>query len=266
MLKKKTCFCCVSTVIATALVVASAPSARAEVATASQFDAAVVYADVDNLIKQHQAAGTMPKLSDPGDGEKLKKFWDAKAFLRDGPYTKASVQNLLDMLTRQNTVLKAYVETFMKNVGSGGDPKQVEAASKLYENEMAQGLNYQVKTIGALLPAITDFVAKLPPTDLTEVRLSGLNTMRSGLIQSLTGAAMTFQDDGHSPQNQEMISASLASSAPSIADGLRVDQRAAVRETLMKAMSKATEGAKPHLQSAITHMEKTDCTGLCKIK
>ena len=242
--------------------IVGAPVARAEVAGAKEFDIDAAYNQVDTLVRLRHAEGTMPRLSDTRDAPTLLSFWDAKTFLREPPYTVQSLGQLMSMFEQQNRVMKAYV-FYAKGTAS---PADTERNSVEFQDEIATGLAFLVRTTAAINPALGNFVQTLPPEQMTEIRRAGLAQVRLGTVQMLTGAAMTLRDSQYRANNQRLMTAAMAHSAAAIAEGLRPEQRAELSTTIRTALPKVTAEAKADLEVVLKALSQTACINLCLVK
>jgi hypothetical protein len=244
------------------LVVLSAPVARAEVASAKEFDVETRFQGVDTLVRLRRAEGVMPRLSDPRDAPTLLSFWDGKAFLREPPYTVQSLAQLMPMFEQQNRVMKAYV-FYARDATT---PVDTERNSVEFQDEVATALALLIRTAAAINPAMSNFIQTLPPEQMTDIRRAGLAQARLGFVQMLTGAAMTLRDSQYRANNQRMMTAAMAHSATAISEGLIPAQRNELITIIRTAVPKVTAEAKADLDAVLKALSQTACINLCLVK
>ncbi len=175
--------------LATAALLLAVPVARAGTPPSARAEVKAAFADVDALAQKARAAGDLPRWSDPDGARVLGRIWNVPAILGAPPYAAADVPVLLEITALENTVLKTYA-LFAPEPGTLADPA---ANGTRYQDEIVRSGAFLLHAQAAEVEALAAFWASLPPADRTPIRRRGLQQLRTGMVEFLTGMLMMLR-------------------------------------------------------------------------
>jgi hypothetical protein len=239
----------------------AASAARAEVPASgvAQFNAA--YAEVKALIPQDQAHGAMPKFANPAERAALERLCDSKAILGAPPYTAKSVSDLLDMLPEESELVTAYVFFSPNHSGTVNGALLVE-----YQDEVIRLFVLSIDTFGAVMPALTDLVPRLPPDKVNEFGRAAVRQMRGGFRQMVEGLTQMLTSNALRQDNQILLATSFRNAGVPVAGAMTPADRAAIIQNVQAALPKLSPQVQAPLRDFAAAMANPDCEGLCKME
>jgi hypothetical protein len=135
-----------------------------------------------------------------------------------------------------------------------------------FENELAILQPSLARCQAAHLPFLTAFLATLPSTELTSVRLGGLRQMRHGMLQIILGVLTTSRDSSISAKNLQKYLSAISDSIDAFVEVMPLATRAELSQYL-RTLPPVTEAAAVTVERAVNHaLASTACTGLCLIE
>lgn len=114
------------------------------------------------------------------------------------------------------------------------------------------------------LPALTAFLADLPPAELTPIRLKGADGMRRGGSQALVGFSISLREAGTSPANKTRIRAYIAEVAAPLAAAMTPAMRTELASTLDALPPTADADTLATTELLKAELAVTTCEGLCR--
>ncbi len=219
------------------------------------------FADLDALARTTRAVGDLPRWSNPDHAKVLARVWDASAILGAPPYGSADIEPLMTIGDAEIAVYKTYAffspsPTALPDTARNGG---------VYQNEIARSGAFLVRLFAAELAAVADFFGKLKPEEVNDVRRRGLQTMRLGMTELVSGAALFLRSPGLRPENRAVLVESFAESGQALADGMTPTDRAAMMAQVDTIMPSLTELERARLGVFRLALAGRSCTGLCSV-
>ncbi|MND20761.1 hypothetical protein D3C80_110960 [compost metagenome] len=236
-------------------------SARADVSSTHQNEAASAFQALDALARDARAQGDLPRLSNPTHARVLDRLWNVEATLGAPPYQAADVPALLTIGDRAGAVFKTYVLFAPQN----GTVPDTAANTFKYQDEIARAGAYLLNVYTAELEAATDFVSKLPADQMNEARRTGLRQMQLGITEQVTGLMLMLRSPSLRPENRLLLLDALNGSAIPLAAAISPADRKAVTaqiDAALPGLSQPEHDRAQILKSAFTPQE---CNGLCAL-
>jgi len=242
--------------------VLSASLGEAGVSPSNQSEAAIRFEAVDDLARQTRAQGDLPRWSNPDHAEILARFWDAKATLGTPPYISADLPALLATADRAGALYKTYV-LFAPQSGAVPD---MSANTSKYQDEIARAAAYLLRVQAAEFEAIADFVKTLPAAEMTEPRRAGLQQMRLGINEMVTGAVLMLRSPGLYTANRNILLNSLADIAVTMSASTPPADRVAMIAQIEAVLPILAGPERENALAFKSAFERKECTGLCAVE
>ncbi|WP_238275304.1 MULTISPECIES: hypothetical protein [Methylobacterium] len=216
------------------------------------------FAGLDALVR---AKGSPARLGKPWEAEALKAVWDVDAYLGRPPYGAADVGPLLDMFGKQGRLFKSYALA-----APPGAVPDTARNTAVYQDEIVRAQAAMLRVIGALSPAMSDFVRKLKPADLTATRRDGLRQARLGLLEMISGAALTLRSPALRDPNRVILADALARDGDGLAALMTRPDREAASAAMRTALPSLTPEARAGANRFIAALADERCETLCAIE
>lgn len=217
---------------------------------------------MDDLARQTRAQGDLPRWSNPDHAEILARFWDAKATLGTPPYISADLPALLATADRAGALYKTYV-LFAPQSGAVPD---MSANTSKYQDEIARAAAYLLRVQAAEFEAIADFVKTLPAAEMTEPRRAGLQQMRLGINEMVTGAVLMLRSPGLYTANRNILLNSLADIAVTMSASTPPADRVAMIAQIEAVLPILAGPERENALAFKSAFERKECTGLCAVE
>ena len=217
---------------------------------------------MDGLARQTRAQGDLPRWSNPDHAKVLARFWDVKATLGTRPYMSADLPALLAIADRAGALYKTYV---LFTPQSGAVPDTAANTSK-YQDEIARVAAYLLRVQTAELEAIADFVKTLPAAEMTEPRRAGLQQMRLGINEMVTGAVLMLRSPGLHTANRDILLNTLADIAVTMSASTPPADRAAMIAQIEAVLPVLAGPGRENALAFKSAFERKECTGLCAVE
>lgn len=230
-------------------------SAQNRAASASAFEA------LDDLARQTRAQGDLPRWSNPEHAKALGSFWNSNATLGAAPYSSADMPALLEIGDRASALYKTYL---FATTQPGAIPDTAANTFK-YQDEVARAFSYLLQVQVAQLEAITDFVQMLPEDAMTEPRMAGLQQMRLGFNETVTGLILMLRSQGLRSENRGILIDVLSDGANTIATSMPTADRAAIIAQIQTVLPALSKGERQRLKAVQAAFEGRECGTLCAL-
>lgn len=234
-------------------------SARADVSPAHQSEVASAFQALDTLVRETRAQGNLPRWSNPAHAKVLERLWNVEATLGTAPYRSADVPVLLSIGERGVAVFKTYLLFTPQN----GTVPDTAANTFTYQDEISRAGAYMLHVFGAELQAVTDFVATLPAAQMNEARRAGLQQLRLGITEQVTGLTLMLRSPNLRPENRALLLDALNDNAVHLAAATSIADRAAMAaqiDTILPVLSGSDRDKAQTLKAAFMG---NDCDKLC---
>ena len=226
----------------------------------------------DALVKSSGAKGGMPRLSDPAAAPLLRVLSDVDGVLGDTPYGKDDLTDLMDVCGN-NTPMTAYMmfgvnRKVTPNTTADDVTRVVTEATEKnmhrYQDELFPLMAFNIHCVARSIPALTDFVASLPESQMTQSRQHSLARSRLNAISVYMGAMLIFRDQNIASRNRTIILDALADTADVYAGMLQQNQRQSIASLAEGLRSKVDASLYAWLDRISSAMKRSDCEGLCR--
>jgi len=225
------------------------------------------------LQKVAQAKNTMPRLAEPEVADLLATLSDANSLFGTTTYNRGDMPAMLQVCNQGTQIMSDYSLSGLTGALDKSDSKDVMTRKVFalqaqniatFQAEMIPIMAFSLRCQARLSQLMADFVSHLPPSEWTDTRREGLQTVRRGMAGGVSAGLMMLgaTDGSLKPQFEAQMASALADTAPSIADMLPVAQRQSILAQAEK-ITPPTE-LKPALERIIAAMSRTDCEGLCQ--
>jgi len=227
----------------------------------------------NDLVAKGAQLGKMPRVSDENVGSLVATMSDTRRFLLSKKFTQDDMEYLLDMCGRANNAVMAYVLfDGRRNVKPGSTREQTteQVVKNMNENVLAFQpeiellMPYMLHCLATQVPILTNFVNKLKPEELTNIRRDGLNKMRKGVFRTYSG----FIEMVSNPQTRESLRkkvfTALADTSPEFSRVFSVVDRTQVLRLLKTLDADQPEFVKINIDRITASMQSKECLALCK--
>ncbi len=199
---------------------------------------------------------------------------DEKRFLQSTAYSKDQLQTITQLCAVSSKVVMSFMLFDLKShIDPKADSKTVaiKAAAVMEENMRAfQGLlmhlqPFTIRCLGKQVDPINEFMAALPPEQMTAVRRNGVSQMKNGTAQMFAGALKNASDTSFDEAYRLALLKALAEAAPKLASTLGVTTRAQIKAASLPADEAVPAEFKPYLDEISKVLDGKACEGLCAI-
>ncbi|PXX41415.1 hypothetical protein [Undibacterium pigrum] len=230
--------------------------------------------EFEKITAEKTAQGRMPRLEDKGVAALISTLSDNKRFLNPASYQQGDILALMGMCTKTNEIAMSYALFDMKSHVKKGDDQAVvvQQIRKLmgtnimaYQHELEQLHPFVIRCMATAVPLLTEFTAKLKPEEFTEVRRSGLQQARDGILTAYYGYLQAISYQELKQSFREKSSQALAEAAIPFASMIQPAVRKQIVDMATATQKNASGEIASNLRKIIDAMSATECTGLCKL-
>ncbi|GHT99335.1 hypothetical protein AGMMS49960_04320 [Betaproteobacteria bacterium] len=252
---------------------------RATLAVAADDDSGLdayfeAYAKFEQMVAEATSATPpdMPRITEPAAAEVIAILSDSKRFLTQSNFRLEHLDKVSNMCGTANKISMTYVMFDLKNhVDVGADPAAVTVQVMNVMGRNSYTFQGELKLLGPFLyrclarqiPVMTEFISKLKPEELTDVRLAGLQRVRKGILQTIAGTILFAVDESSEESYRAAILQALAENASQYISLLSIPERQQILTLIASAQPNAPSFARKHLATISAAMSDTSCTGLC---
>ncbi len=190
--------------------------------------------EFESYLAKTANAKAVPNLRAAPAAGLLARIFDVKALRSLPTSTAKDLPWLTDWLGAVST-------TYMGIVNFGADPKgenymhAVGTNIERFEDEVALASEAAIRLFARVSNSITAYIQSLPEAERNQsARQTGLASVRSGYVQSFTGA-IQFSADDIKPANARRATAALRDTAQDFAATLNAEQRAELSDLATRA-------------------------------
>ncbi len=233
----------------------------------------------DELKASAVAKGEQPRITDARTAELLAILSDNKELYGSVGFPSGMDAISKDTCSIPNKIASGYalhgLDALFRDqkVDNTTDPKQIAAkvavlyAANLakYQAEVVPVINFARRCLVGTLPALADFVKRLPPEQMTDIRRDGLRKMRLGLQQMIIGAVTALSDTGLRDDLRTLMFTGLQRDLPSMVSALTLAERAQARTALEGLRSSMPVARHADILNMVTVLSSTTCEGLCGV-
>ncbi|MGQ4275402.1 hypothetical protein [Terrihabitans sp. B22-R8] len=241
---------------------ASPSSARAEISSAHQQEAASAFEALDALVRQTREQGDLPRWSNPAHAQVLARLWNVEATLGSPPYLASDMPALFTIAEKAGAVFKTYL-LFSPKSDIAPD---TAANSAEYQDEITRAAAYMTKVFAVQLEATSDFVATLPPAQMNGSRREGLRRVRLGIMEQVSGFTLMLRSPGLRSENRILLLDALNGSSGPLTKAISLADRAAMMAQIDAALPSLSEAERDKALTLKAAFASQDCTGLCALE
>lgn len=199
---------------------------------------------------------------------------DEKRFLGGQARGKSDLEGLMAVCGIANKAVMSLAFFDVKNqVNPKGSPEEVmvgmrgvmERNAHEFEPHFGQLQPFMLRCMGQQTPLLAEFVQSLKPEEFTEVRRTGLQQVRRGLIELYAGALLNSGDSRFGREYRFAVTEALADSAPALLSALPLDIRAQLLPLVDQALEASPEDFKPLLKRVRAALADSTCGVLCRL-
>ncbi len=247
---------------AVSLLILSVSHAWAEVPPSAIAHLNAAFAALDSLARETRTKGLLPRWSVPSDRLVLERVWDAPALLGTPPYSAKDVPLLIEIGEKQSAIYKTYV--FFST-----DPAILPDTAKnsvLFQDEITRASVMITTSFGAATQAMGDFVEHLKPEEMTDVRRRGLKRFRLGMLELVSGFALSLRSPASHDDNRALLVGSLSDNAAALAKATPRVDRSAFIATVQTFVASLPPELQAKMTVFISAMSSPVCDDLCAIE
>ncbi|WP_044548134.1 hypothetical protein [Mesorhizobium japonicum] len=220
-------------------------SALAHVPPTAPAYAKDLFSRFDELLRQRQIEGRLPRLDDPRDRETLQKIWNGDALIGSPPYDMSDLDTLALVMDKSGSLVRLYGQ----------------ATQSPLVNEATQSMALAIRVAGASQPAFDDFLAHQP--NVAEMLRANGAKARRGIEKMFRGASIFLADPTLTDENEITLVESLRSGGPYLAQSVSTDRRQALVDMFVPLAAKLPPTAQESLKVFMQEIKTADCNRLC---
>lgn len=227
--------------------------------------------------KTLMAMRDLPRLKDPVGPALLDVLGDNRTFLDKRPFTADDMSPLMEVCGIANKISVSYMLHGLDKGLAGVDKNDLQAAARAmqavamrnvfeYQDELAILMPFTLRCQARMAPLMEDFLRKLPPEELTDVRKGGVRQIQNGAFGSYSGYLTMITGSGIKDANLRRMSGTMAEVAPSYASIMQLAQRRQLRELATATKAKVPAALASDLEKVIEAMASDSCNALCSVQ
>jgi len=256
-------------VLITALIMQSTHAASIEIesylANSGAFEA---------LIKKENVTGKLPRIKNKTTADLLEKLSKDQSALTAKKYTLNSFGDLVGVCGKANQLGMTYMLHGMASVIKKSDsPKvtQLKVSTLMaensikYQDELTVFYPFLVECLAIQSTLVEPFWASLPPKQRTQVRVGGVNKMRSGTLQLYSGVLMSLGDKALNASFKDPLLESAIKAAPAMASILPIASRQAILTLLSGYGKTASKTYREKFKIISDAFSKKECNIICQL-
>lgn len=241
-------------------------------------DDLAAYRDAGNkmasLVAQAEKANNGKMLQTKEVDQLVAVLSDEKRFLKSAPYSKDQLKDLLQLCSVTN---KALMSLALFHIKGSIDPKadrkvivaQVSALMQKNTQSFSRHLQrlqpFMIRCTAKQVKPLSEFMASLPPEQLTPVRRKGLQRARVGFMQMFVGVVKNSGDKSLDKAYRLAIVRALAESAPDLISTLPLTARARLKSIATASRDSVPAGFESYMKQIYKALDNNVCEGLCAI-
>jgi len=217
--------------------------------------------------------GQMPRISDKEAAKLFVVLSDSDRFLNSPAYQLKDLDSLMGICGKATSISMSYLYfNLKKNVNPKNDPsavalqvaKVMENNTLSFQNELEQLQPFISRCTAKEIPLLNEFIASLPPEQLTATRRAGLQQMRNGISQIYIGSLLVASNSAYKESYRSKILQALAETAPQFSLLLQPNIRIQIKDFAISKQATSPKAFIELLNSIARAMGETGCTGLCR--
>lgn len=148
-----------------------------------------------------------------------------------------------------------------------GRVRQIQIANAtLYQDELISLLALNMRCQALHLPWLAAFMASLPVSERTTIRLDGIRQMRQGMLATIIGGVVTLTEFSRSTENKNRMSEALTRYIDAYSAVMTLADREAGRGYLTAISSAVFPDYQATYQIVEAAFTRSACAGLCKFQ
>jgi hypothetical protein len=229
--------------------------------------------EFEALFAQAATDGRPPRLADPHVANLIGVLSDSKRYLDDTTYEVKDIALLGEVCGKSNAAVMSYAlfdhaKAIDRSAEATVKTQQVfqlmERNFLRFQDELVHLQPFLVRCLGKSVPLLDDFIATLPPAELTEVRRSGVRGTRQGAFNAFYGFLQAVNHPALKASYKDAMLSAMADTAAQYASILQPAMRRQVAD-IAASMRTAVDGRlRGHIEQILRAMKDTRCEGLCR--
>lgn len=227
---------------------------------------------MEQRIAQRSAMGDMPRIAEPETQALLDILSDRQRFLDSQTYAVSNLGELMEICGQANRVTMAYVLSgFKDRIDPKAAQEQIvremirtmEENTLSFQRELEELHPFLMRCLATQIQPMTEFMATLPPQELTPVRLAGLKQLRGGLLNSYIGHLQSAGNPAYRASYRKQLLRAMAENSHLFASALQLQARQQIIDAAGNSLSQAPTESRADIEAIIVSMRDVNCTGLC---
>ena len=210
----------------------------------------------DTLAILSNASGTFGSASFPLDNEAMQRDLCSVPIRTAFDYLQFGLEAFVDEKMKE----KRLSATSSRDAVGAALDELGERNTVKFQDEVFPLLALGQRCTAAEVPWLTSFVEKLPPEQMTEVRLQGLRKFRAGVKQKAMTAVGLLANPLVHEDNRPLMLKSAARNLPALSP----DERAEVKREVEKLGADTSQVYQPDIALILQTLSNTQCEGLCR--
>jgi len=229
--------------------------------------------ELEALFAQAAKDGRAPRLADRNVATLIRVLSDSKRYLDDTTYEGKDILLLSDVCGKANAAVMSYgLFDHANAIDRKADPtRQAQQVFQLmernvirFQDELQHLQPFLVRCMAKAIPLLGDFIASLPPAELTDVRRAGVRGTRQGAFVAYYGVLLAANSRALKESYKEAVLSAMADTAAHYASILQPPMRRQVAD-VAASMSAGVQGRlRGYVEQILQAMSETRCEGLCK--
>lgn len=133
-----------------------------------------------------------------------------------------------------------------------------------FQDEVFPLLAFEQRCMAAEVPWMASFFEKLPPEQVTEIRLRGLRGMRGAVKRMALNAIGLLRNPAVREENRPVMLKSTVRNLPALSEALTPDDRAEIKREVERLAADAPQAYQPDIAAILQTLSNTQCEGLCR--
>lgn len=230
--------------------------------------------ELEQLIRTDAQKRTMPRLENSRVAELISILSDSHRFLDSKKYHVKDIEELIEICGGANNAVMAYSLFDLRNRIDPEAPPPLNAlqVQKLmgeniatFQDELKQLQPFVIKCLAKEASLLPELIESLKPEALTDVRLSGLQQFRAGILGSYYGFIQIAGNSALTESYRARVIQALAETAPQLSKVFQPEARRQIIDLIdyINAQPTTPEAFHHYLKVISDAMNKATCIALC---
>ncbi|MBS1197770.1 MAG: hypothetical protein H6R18_1555 [Proteobacteria bacterium] len=230
--------------------------------------------ELDSLVIEATNNNAMPRVTDIKVAQLVSVLSDSDRFLNSTAYETKDLGDLVEICGKANAISMKYALFDLKKaIDPKTDQKKIvlrvqqvmEKNVLAFQDELELLQPFLIRCMAKQAPLMNDFMLKLKPEEITEIRVQGIRQARNGTYNMYMGFLQSLNFKGIKASYRLKLLRALSETAERYSAILQPEARQKIGDFAKLVQLSAPEPFRSDLKTIIEAMSATACDGLCKL-